>query len=116
MLPLNIRIIERSIDEPVTVEGDLNAENAAEFESRMRAINSDPSRRIILNFSALDIEDGVGIATAVNVLRELRSRTNHLVLVGAPQMLGHNLYRIGLLDGSAAIELVDMREDEPAGF
>jgi anti-anti-sigma regulatory factor len=100
----------------VIVEGDLTGENAAEFESQMREINSDLSRSIKLDFSALDIEDGLGIATAVNVLRELRSRTNHLAIVGAPQMLGHNLYRVGLLDGSSAIDLVDMREDEPAGF
>lgn len=117
MLPSsNIKIIQRSVSEPVTIEGDLNSKNAAEFESQMRAINSDSTRTLTMDLSALDIEDGVGIATAVNSLRELVSHAGHLVLVSAPQMLCHNLYRVGLLDGPAAIKLIDMREDEPAGF
>jgi len=115
-LPLSIRTIEDSSSVKVIVEGDLNRDNIDEFESRMRSIRFDPGHKIILDLSALDIEDGLTMATTINALRELRSRTSGLILKGAPQMLGHNLYRVGLLNGPAAIVLVDMREDEPAGF
>lgn len=111
-----MRIIENSASDTAKIEGELSRENIAEFQSHMRAINSDASRAITLDLSALDIEDGIALATMINALRELNARAAKLTVQGAPQMLGHNLYRIGLLDGPRAIELIDMREDEPAGF
>ena len=51
----------------------------------------------------------------VNALRALRRRCRRLVLVHAPQILAHNLYRVGMLDGEDAVELEAMREDEPYG-
>ena len=102
-------------DNTVIIEGDLTRHNAAEFERRMRALNSDSTRAIVLNLSGLDIDDGVGLVTAVNSLRELLNRSAKIILTGAPQMLCHNLYRVGLLD-EGAVELVDMRVDEPAGY
>ena len=70
---------------------------------------------VILDLHGLDIEDGVALATCINSLRELRARTSGLVLRGAPQMLGHNLYRTGMLEGPRAVELIEMRLDEPSG-
>ncbi|MFL6214643.1 MAG: STAS domain-containing protein [Blastocatellia bacterium] len=107
----------RRIDLPpdrVAFEGDLTAANADEFARRLQALDADASGVIQLDLSGLDIDDGVAIAIAVNALRQLSSRAAKLILVAAPQMLCHNLYRIGLLNGDR-IELVEMREDEPAG-
>jgi anti-anti-sigma regulatory factor len=111
-----LQVTVNSCDEPVIVAGDLTHHNAAEFERRMRALKADFSRTIVLDLSGLDIDDGVALATAINSLRELRDRSAKIILKGAPQMLGHNLYRLGLLDEGGAVELVDMRLDEPAGY
>jgi anti-anti-sigma regulatory factor len=99
----------------ILVEGDLKEENASDFESRVRTLIVEPGTSVILDFRGLDIEDGVALATCINSLRELRARASGLVLRGAPQMLGHNLYRIGMLEGPGAVEMVDMRLDESSG-
>ena len=98
------------------VAGDLTEENASSFLSQVRSLVLGPDGSVILDLRELDIEDGVALAACINSLRELRTRVNKLVLRGASQMLGHNLYRTGMLDGPSAIELVDMRLDEPSGF
>jgi anti-anti-sigma regulatory factor len=102
-------------DEGITVEGDLNELNASAFAVRARQLSVEAGGSLTLNLCALEVEDGIAVATCVNVLRELRSRVVKLILRGAPQMLGHNLYRVGMLEGPGAIELVDMRLDEPGG-
>jgi anti-anti-sigma regulatory factor len=98
------------------VAGDLREQNASDFELLVRTLVVEPGDSVVLDLHRLDIEDGVALATCINSLRELRARTSRIVLRGAPQMLGHNLYRTGILEGPAAIELVDMRLDEPSGF
>ena len=97
------------------VVGDLREQNASEFEFRLGELMVEPGASVILDVHGLYIEDGVALATCINALRELRTRVSGLVLRGAPQMLGHNLYRIGMLEGPAAVDLVDMRLDEPSG-
>ena len=89
--------------------------NAHELEELLRDFAAETGSVVRLDLSKLDIDDGAGLATAINALRRVRARSSKLVLAGAPQMLCHNLYRLGFLEGRRAIELVDMREDEPAG-
>ena len=103
-------------DGAILVEGDLREQNARDFESRIRTLVVEPGDLVILDLSGLDIEDGIALATCINSLRDLRARVSGIVLRGAPQMLGHNLYRTGMLEGASAIELVDMRQDESSGF
>lgn len=67
-----------------------------------------------LDLTEFDIEDGVAATHAVNAVRLLRSRVSLLQIVGAPQVLAHNLYRTGLL-AQGGIELIAMREDEAYG-
>jgi anti-anti-sigma regulatory factor len=107
----------RRIDLPsgqVAFEGDMTAANADEFARHLQALEADARGVIRLDLRGLDVDDGVAIAITVNALRHLLSRVAKLILIAAPQMLCHNLYRIGLLDGDR-IELEDMREDEPSG-
>lgn len=99
----------------IIIEGDLTASNADEFARYLLALNSEARDEITLDLRGLDIDDGAAIAVAINAIRQLCARTSKLVLIGAPQMLCHNLYRIGLLAGGH-LELMDMRQDEPAGF
>jgi anti-anti-sigma regulatory factor len=101
--------------EAVVIEGELTEANAGGFERRMDALSREARRAITLDLYGLDIDDGIALATVISSLRRLRARAARLTLKGAPQMLCHNLYRVGLLD-DGAIELVDMRLDEPSGI
>ncbi|HEX5734264.1 MAG TPA: STAS domain-containing protein [Blastocatellia bacterium] len=98
------------------VEGELCEATASELDALFETFASEPSGAVTLDLSGLDIDDGAGLAAAINFLRRLRSRSSRLVLTGAPQMLCHNLYRVGMLEGNHPIELIDMRQDEPSGF
>ena len=100
--------------EIVIIEGELTEANAEEFERRMNELIQKPQREITLDLYGLDIDDGIALVTVINSLRRLRDQTARIVLKGAPQMLGHNLYRVGMLDDDA-ITLIDMRLDEPSG-
>lgn len=112
----DLQVMQHAECQTVIIAGDLSEANAMEFAQRINALSLEPNSAITLNLHGLDIDDGVALATVVNVIRRLCARTSRLVLIGAPQMLGHNLYRVGLLGDGQAIELVDMRQDEPAGF
>ena len=109
------RILIQSDARAVVIEGELTEANAEEFEQRMNELIREPGQKITLDLYGLDIDDGVALATFINLLRRLHARNARLVLKGAPQMLGHNLYRVGLLD-SDALTLIDMRLDEPSGI
>jgi len=64
-----------------------------------------------LELYGLDLDSGQAVVTWHEVVRRLRDRTGHLVLVDAPQMLAHSLYKVGdLTDGR--IELVEPRMDD----
>lgn len=108
-------LVIQSSGHAIIIEGDLTASNADEFAHGLLALDPDARGEIKLDLRGLDIDDGAAIAVAVNAIRQLGARASRLILIGAPQMLCHNLYRIGLL-GSGHLELVDMRQDEPAGF
>lgn len=112
----DLQVIQPADSQAVMIAGDLSEANALEFERQIDALSLAMNSAITLNLNGLDIDDGVALATVVNVIRRLRMRTSRLILIGAPQMLGHNLYRVGLLGDDHGIELVDMRQDEPAGF
>ena len=59
-----------------------------------------------LEMGELDIKDGVSMARIVSALRMIRP----LVLIEAPQMLAHTLYKTHML--STGIDLVRPREDD----
>jgi anti-anti-sigma factor len=109
-------VIARAAGNVIVIEGELCGANADEFEDILQAFASRSRSAVTLDLSGLDIDDGAGLVAAVNALRRLRARSSKLVLAGAPQMLCHNLYRVGLLDGNRSIELIDMRQDEPSGY
>jgi anti-anti-sigma regulatory factor len=113
---LDLQVSQHADSHTVMIAGDLSEANAIEFARQIDALSVKPNSALTLNLHGLDIDDGVALATVVNVIRRLRARVSRLILIGAPQMLGHNLYRVGLLGDDHGIELVDMRQDEPAGF
>src|ERR1041384_1619844 len=108
-------LVIQSSGHAIIIEGDLTASNADEFARCLLVLNPEARGEITLDLRGLDIDDSAAIAVAVNAIRQLCARISKLILISAPQMLCHNLYRIGLLAGGH-LELVDMRQDEPAGF
>src|ERR1044071_4890873 len=102
----DFRVIERMAGEAVIIEGELTEANAEEFERQMNELVRELGQQITLDLYGLDIDDGVALATFINSIRRLLACNTRLVLKGAPQMLGHNLYRVGLLDSSATSLLV----------
>ena len=114
--PCGPQLIARAAGDTMIVEGELCEATAPGLDALLEAFAPEGRGAVTLDLSGLDIDDGAGLAAAINSLRRLRSRSSKLVLTGAPQMLCHNLYRVGLLEGSNPIELIDMRQDEPAGF
>ncbi len=109
----DINIIQHS-DAAIGIEGELNQANAAVFEQQIAALEINPDG-VALDLIEFDVGDGIAIATAINAIRHLLKRTKKVKLIGAPQILCHNIYRVGLLETGTHIELVAMREDEPYG-
>ena len=93
--------------------GELTQDNCGHFESLVAA-QALPAGAVRVEMGEFDIVDGVAAVAAVNVVRRL-ARERRLVLVHAPQILGHNLYRVGALGDDSNIVLEAMREDEAYG-
>ena len=110
----NLVNIMQHTDAAIGIEGELNQMNAAAFEQTLAALKIN-AEAIALDMLEFDVDDGLAIATAINAIRHLLTQTRKVKLIAAPQILCHNLYRIGLLELGTAIELVAMREDEPYG-
>ncbi|MEW6128188.1 MAG: hypothetical protein AB1757_14195 [Acidobacteriota bacterium] len=99
-------------DYAIAIEGDLHQANAAAFEKRLAECEINPDA-VALDMLEFDVSDGIAIVTTINAIRQILTRTKKLKLVAAPQILCHNLYRVGLFGIDSRIELVAMREDEP---
>ena len=104
--------IRQPSDAAISVEGELTQANAPAFEQAFAALAVNPGA-LALDMLEFDVGDGIAIATAINVIRHLLKRTGKIKLIAAPQILCHNLYRVGLFESPSQIELVPMREDEP---
>lgn len=97
-------------DDSLSIDGDLNRRNAPLMLQWLEEQPPIPT----LELEGLDIEDGVAATLAVNAVRLLGSRVPLLRIIHAPQLLAHNLYRVGLLL-QGGIVLVAVREEEPYG-
>jgi len=93
--------------------GDLEPELAATMEAALASAGAGADG-VTVDLSELDVVDGPALARAASALRSLARRTP-LLIVGAPQILAHTLYRVGALEGPHAIRLSDTREEEPYG-
>jgi len=97
----------------IIVEGILARPTAASLEGLLATLLHKASGPASLDLTDLDIEDTEGMLALVDLLRAQQRAGVALTLIGAPQALGHNLYRSRLIEGPNAIRLVDMRQDEP---
>ncbi len=97
----------------IIVEGILARTTAASLEGLLTTLLNKTPGPADLDLTDLDIEDTEGMLALMDLLRARQQAGVTLTLIGAPQALGHNLYRARLLEGPHAVRLVDMRQDEP---
>ena len=94
-----------------TLSGDLDAEGAARV---LEAMEGESLRAEItsLDLEELELIDGAAVARMVDLTRLLLSVSKRVEVIRSPQSLAHTLYRVGMLEGDARLELVDPRQEE----
>ena len=94
-----------------TLSGDLDAEGAARV---LEAMEGESLRAEItsLDLEELELLDGAAVARMVDFIRLLLSVSRRVEVLKSPQSLAHTLYRVGMLEGDARLELVDPRQEE----
>lgn len=93
-------------------EGTLTAENMNGMDELQ---NKFPDyKEIIFELEGLDIEDGPAMKKFTSFIRNLLDNGTRLTIFFAPQLLAHNLYRIGCLHHQN-LELRHTRMNEPYG-
>lgn len=92
-----------------TATGEVTETEGAALASALAALGPGP---LTLDLGELDLLDGVAVAEAINGLRGALARCGTLRLRGAPQLLAHTLYKVGMLE-AGGISLEDPRADEP---
>ncbi len=96
----------------LTLSGELTAGEIDGFRAEIDALGPLPDH-LSLQLSGFDIGDGVSAVAAVDAVRRL-AQGRRLVLHNAPQVLAHNLYRVGALEEGNLL-VAEMREEEPYG-
>ncbi len=97
----------------IIVEGILARTTAASLEGLVTHLLHRTPGPAHLDLTDLDIEDTEGMLALVDLIRARQQAGVALTLIGAPQALGHNLYRARLVEGPNPVRLVDIRQDEP---
>ena len=93
------------------VDGDLEATSCTCRRNFWELRLASPAR-IELDLSGAEAGDGVGVAELVGLVRDALAAGRRIVLHAAPQVVAHNLYRVGLLT-HPGLSLRDTRQDEP---
>ena len=78
----------------------------------MSSISNLDRRPLHLDFTEAADADARAVALLTDAIRR-SARLGTTTLVAPPQLLAHNLYRLGELRPGGRIVLVDPREDEP---
>lgn len=94
-----------------TLTGDLDAEGAARVLEAMESevLSADLTS---LDLEELDLVDGTAVARMVDLIRLLLNGSGRVRVLKSPQSLAHTLYRVGMLEGDARLELVEPRQEE----
>jgi|GEM_PF-1654307 len=98
----------------VAVTGEFDGSAGGALEAWLSTLRG-WSAEARLDLSAMELADAGGAVAVINLIRRLRETTETVVVAGAPQAVGHGLYRIGMLEPGRGIRMEQMREDEPFG-
>lgn len=96
------------------IDGELDLHNAASLRAWCERITAVQDART-LELGGLDILDSDGVTAAIDAIRLLLQRTPTLIVAHAPQLLSHTLYRLGMLESDARLDLFEPRQEEPYG-
>jgi hypothetical protein len=88
----------------------MEAEEVKEHRNRLSTMSSE--NNAIIDMGDLDIEDGPSMSFITGWLQKLLRNGVMVELIGAPQMLVHNLYRVGY-HPHPGLNVRAMRQDEP---
>ncbi len=91
--------------------GDLHAEGAARVLEAMegQVLGADLTS---LDLEELELIDGSAVALMVDLIRLLLDGSKRVEVLKSPQSLAHTLYRVGMLEGDARLELIEPRQEE----
>jgi hypothetical protein len=73
-----------------------------------------PEELLTIDFSEADVEDGPNMAALISAVKLLLEKGQPLELHQPPQMVVHNLYRVGY-HPHPLLSVQDMRQDEAYG-
>ncbi len=97
----------------LTLSGTLEQDTIAALDAAVERLSL-PLGAIDIELGAFDIADGLAAVAMVNLIRRIAA-TRPVTLCNAPQLLGHNLYRVGALAAGGMIALQALRDEEPYG-
>ena len=94
-----------------TLSGDIDSEGAARVLEAMEkeALDAELSH---LDLEELELIDGSAVALMVDLIRLLLSGSKRVEVLKSPQSLAHTLYRVGMLQDDARLELIEPRQEE----
>ena len=107
----NYELGKSASGECFTLTGDLDAQGAARVLEAMegQALDADLTS---LDLEELELIDGAAVARMVDLIRLLLNGSGRVRVLKSPQSLAHTLYRVGMLEGDARLELIDPRQEE----
>lgn len=107
---ISLERTERDGGALLVLSGVLDASNSGALSTLLVA---NPGA-IFIDLAEFDIDGSGAALEAVDAIRQLLAASGQLTLFNSPQLLGHTLYRVGLLEDDA-LRLVDTRQEEPYG-
>ncbi len=91
--------------------GDVDS-GAAERVLEVFQSESGEGGKVELLMEDAELTDSVSVTRMVDAVRCLLRNFDQVRLIYSPQMLAHSIYKVGMLQGGAGLELVDPREEE----
>lgn len=92
------------------VAGDMQAADVPQLTTAFSGVTD----TLELHLGEMDISDGTAMAGFTRLLTDALDRGCQLTLIESPQLLVHNLYRVGRYP-HPRLTVIDMREEEAYG-
>ena len=94
------------------LSGLLDSEDLPQLKAALASLQTTETLHLVMH--DLDIEEGKAMAGITAMLKNLLARQVYVRLDGPPQLVVHNLYRVGY-HPHACLQVDGMREDEAYG-
>jgi anti-anti-sigma regulatory factor len=94
----------------LTLKGVVDYDVAALFLEELAGLGL-MDAPVTIDMREAELEDATLIGALVDQIRQAAARAGRIQLLEPPQVLAHNLYRVGALEGDSTIQLVDPRDE-----